>query len=403
VKAWLAALVALLLVAACGEPRTPSPSAPASSPSLSPSRPAPTSTAVPSTTVGPSLGGIACAVTEPRTIDPPASIRGKNGTIIGMASTGELLILQSEIVGVGNRLSLFDPDSRTVTSVVTRKPPESQEAAKSQISGAAADADWVVWQESGFLLEHADWTMWSYERATRKIRQIATFKPGSDGLALPGWASEFSLVGSIAAWSSPTVLDGGRAGQRIFVADLRNGSTKMLSPEAILPSLVSETSLVAAVQTGVDPASRTVLSVPTTISIGNEHLEPATRMEPFRIRSLSAGPAGTVLERHVSGGTAEESRVTAEVVLQDSTGATRTFPLVQDWGSVGAGQTYLAWADQRDLWILPSGSTQPVQVLSNEDDGSTVALSAGPDRLYWRTIGFDVDPWSSSRIAKISC
>jgi hypothetical protein len=41
---------------------------------------------------------------------------------------------------------------------------------------------------------------------------------------------------------------------------------------------------------------------------------------------LSASKAGTVLERYVSGGTAEESRVTAEVVLQDSTGATRTFP-----------------------------------------------------------------------------
>ena len=126
-------------------------------------------------------------------------------------------------------------------------------------------------------------------------------------------------------------------------------------------------------------------------------------MEPSRTLSLSASKAGTVLERYVSGGTAEESRVTAEVVLQDSTGATRTFPLVQDWGSAGAGRAYLAWADQRNLWILPSGSTQPVQVLSNEDDGSTVFLSAGPDRLYWRTIGFDVDPWSSSRIAKIGC
>jgi hypothetical protein len=333
----------------------------------------------------------------------PTSLVGHNGNVIGVTDGGELIVLQSHYVGIGDTLTLLDPRTGSVTPIVARPIAKSQEAATSQIGGSAiGNADWIVWEEVGFSLDHADWRMWALDRHTGTIRKVATFDRGSDGQAAPGFASELSLADDIAAWSAPAALDGGEVGERIYVADLRAKTVHRLEIEARWPAVLSAKELVAAAQVGTDPVSGKVLAQPTTIELSGGKSIPQDWIGPRRLLAESSSAAGTVVTRLVSEATADDPRTIAEVVTHDAAGTTRTFALPNDWGPAMAGTGFLGWSDAQHLWILPSGEAQPSLLLETGDDATQIQALASGKFVLWRAVGSTYD-WKSIRMASVTC
>ena len=407
----LAALTAVVwLVASCGGSASPAVTGAASAPvtpvpvaatpvDTAPMTPTPATTASPSPSVGDAR---ACRLSDPVTVTAPARLTRLHGSVFGVTDRGELIVVQSHLGWVMDTLSLLDPQTGMVTPVVARPVPKSMEAATSSIGGSATgNADWVVWEEGGFYLEHADWTMWAMDRRTGKVREVATFDPGPDGLAAPGWASDVSLLGDIATWSAPAMLGQNRAGQRIYVADLRARTVRRLDVEAKWPSLMSASQLVAAMEVGTDPGSGQVLAQPTTITLANGTATPQDWMDPVRVLAYAASGSGSLAVRLLKEATAADSVRVADVITRDARGTVRTFTLPNDSGPVVAGTGFLAWTDQRHLWILPSGQAQPTTLLETKGDTQVQVFAAG-SFLFWRTVGFQYD-WSANWIASVAC
>lgn len=402
----LAAAVALWLLASCGSPPTPSMTgAPPSTPIvLTPTPLVSASVAPSSSTSPPSSSDVdACRLSPTSGVTPPVSLVSDHGNVVGITDGGDLIVLQSHFAGVGDRLSLLDPRTGAVSPVVSRPIAKSQEAATSQIGGSATgNADWIVWEEVGFSLEHADWRIWALDRRTGAVRKVASFDRGPDGLAPPGFASDISLEGDIAAWSAPAALSGDKVGERIYVADLRAKTVRRLNLEARWPALIARTELIAAVQAGTDPGSGKVLAQPATIEVTTGTSSRQGWIKPARLLALAASLAGVVVTRLVSEASADNPATVAEVVTQDAAGATQTFPLPTDWGPVIAGAGFLGWTDARHLWLLPSGQAEPTVLLETADDSTQIQVIANGGTLLWRAAGFTYD-WATIKLATVLC
>ncbi len=391
----LAALAAACLVASCGGP------APTHTPGV-PS-PAPATMASPATPPA-SIPAGACRLSNPAAVTAPASLTQENGRVAGVTDRGELLVIQSHLPGVGDTLSVLDPASGAVTPVVSRPPAASVDDATSQIDGGiTGNADWVVWQESGFLLEQADWHMWAFDRHTGEVREVASYDPGPGGQIAPGWATGVSLLGDLAAWAAPVVLGPTTFGSRIYVADLRARTVRRLDEEANYPSLVSAGEIGAAVKTATDPATGDGLAQPAAISLPGGAATTGDWIGPSILMAAAASPAGAVVVRRLENSTAEDPTVKADVVARYAAGQTRTFALPGQWGPVAAGPGFLAWSDYRHLWIMPSGQAEPT-VLLDAGKGA-VGFFASGSVLYWHNYQASARQydWSAGRLARVDC
>lgn len=366
-----------------------------------------TATATPFVTAAPrpSPDGAACRLSEPVRVTAPASLMALHGGVAGVTDRGELIVFQSHLLYFADTLSLLDPRTGTVTPVVSRPAPKSPEAATSAIGGfVTGNAGWVVWEEVGFWLEHSDWRMWALDRATGKVREVASFDPGTDGQVAPGWASDLSLLGDIVTWSAPAMLGPNRAGQRIYVADLRPRTVRRLDTEANWPSMMSAHEISAATEVGTDPATGKVLALPTTISLPGGRATPQDWMKPAVLLSQASSPAGTVVTRLLRQATADDSVAIADVMTHDAlSGLTRTFALPNGWGPVVAGTGFIAWSDQRHLWILPSGQVEPTMLLAIPDDSAQVQVFANGAFVFWRSVGLGEYDWTTNRMASVIC
>ena len=411
----LAALAAsACLVASCGGPASPSVTGaqtltPVTATPVTATPVAATATATPfvTATPRPSPDAAACRLSDPVRVTAPARLTNFTrigGGVVGVTDRGELIVAQSHLLGFTDTLNLFDPRTGTVTPVVSRPTPKNPEAATSAIGGfVTGNADWVVWEEVGFWLEHSDWRMWALDRATGKVREVASFEPGPDGQVAPGWASDLSLLGDIVTWSAPAMLGPNRAGQRIYVADLRAGTVRRLDMEASWPSMMSAHEISAATEVGTDPATGKVLALPTTISLPGGKATPQDWMKPAVLLSQASSPAGTVVTRLLRQATADDSVAIADVMTHDAaSGLTRTFALPNGWGPVVAGLGFLAWADQQHLWILPSGQAEPTMLLETPDDSAQVQVFANGSFVFWRSVGHEYD-WTTNWMASVIC
>ena len=337
------------------------------------------------------------------TVTAPASLTRLHGRVFGLTDDGDLIVIQSHLFPLFDTVSLLDPHTGSVTKVVSRPVAKSKEADTPSIGGSATgNAAWVIWEEVGSSLEHADWTMWALDRRTNKVRKVASFDPWADGRAAPGWASDISLLGDIATWAAPAMLGPNRAGERIYVADLRARTVQRLDMEADWPSLVAANRLVAAIQVGTDPASGKVLAQPATIGLPGGTATPQDWIDPARLLAVAASSAGIVVTRLVKEATADDPVTVAEVLTHDASGLTRTYPLPNDWGPVAAGTGYLAWSDQRHLWLVPSGQAEPTLLLATADDGTQIQVLVGGAVVFWRAVGVDYD-WTTNRMATVTC
>jgi hypothetical protein len=64
-------------------------------------------------------------------------------------------------------IALYNIASRALLRLHATRTP------RSQLLGAAADGDWVVWSEATDALRNADWTMYAYNLVTKQITQLA--------------------------------------------------------------------------------------------------------------------------------------------------------------------------------------------------------------------------------------
>ncbi len=347
----------------------------------------------------------ACRLSDPATFTVPASLVQFNGQVGGVSEQGELLVLQSHYVGVGDTVSIFDPKSGAVTPVVARPVAASEEAATSQIAAnITGNADWVVWQEVGFYIEQADWHVWAFDRHTREVREIASFDAGPGGEIAPGWASDVSLLGDLAAWAAPVILGPKNVGMRIYVANLRAKTARRLDFEANYPSLLSADELQAAMVTATDPTSGDGLAQPVTISLRDATATPQTWLAPASIRAAASSSAGTLVVRILKTPTAQDPTVLDEVVTHDAKARTRTFKLTGEAGPVAAGSGFLTWTDYTHIWIQPSGQPEPTVLLDAGTGGDAVRLFVNGAFVFWHTdrvLGpYD---WTAARLARVTC
>ena len=330
----------------------------------------------------------------------PAGLAKLDGSVAGLTDRGELIVNQSHSGLGGGILTVLDPTTGATYPVVNRPPAANQAAAKSQVGPATGTADWIVWEEQGFSLETGDWSMWAMERATGTIHKIAAFKPGANGLAVPGWPSNVSISGDLAAWSASIELPGGRIAPRIYIANLRQGTARTLEIEGRWPSFISPNQLSAVVLAGTD-ASGKALAIPATIAIADGTVTKQDWTGPVRVLAYSASAYGAVVIRLVKQATSDDPVTVAEAITRDVQGTTRTFALPNDWGDVAAGKGYLAWSDAQHLWILPASQVEPRELASVGPDLG-ITIQAGGATLYWGSGGPPVAPTTRSTVT-VSC
>lgn len=384
-RRWGALAAIFVLVAGCGGP-TPSQSGASATPvntasTMSPSAATPTSRSSPS----PSESS-GCQLSDPVTLALPAQLSNLDGTISGVTEQGELLVAQSHLPHITDTLSVLNPRTGAIELVVSRPPAASVDAAASQIGEVSGNADWIVWEEVGFYLEHADWTLWAKDRHSGTIRKVASFEPGTGGQAAPGFISHISLLGDLAAWSAPIEVPGSKVEPRIYVADLRARTVRMLEPMAQWPSLISTHELAAAVVVAYD-ADGKALAQPATITLPDGKVTVQDWVAPARLLAHAASASGTVVVRMVKAPTAEDPVTVAEIVARDASGTARTFALPQDWGDVAAGPGFLAWLDQRHVWALLSGQADAMVLTETPSVDLGIRIVAAGRFLFWQTGG----------------
>ena len=167
----------LLLTGCSSDPGDP---APAASPSASA---APTTPPTPPTTAPASATPLVdgkdydVVATLPATIDgSPVQWSGVDGsgTAFGGISVPDPDYEEGQMGAVGSYAQpvLMSPEGR-----LTRMTPVRQSGVTTQMLGGDANDDWVTWLESADTnIGAGSWTLYSYERSTKKLRTIATYK-----------------------------------------------------------------------------------------------------------------------------------------------------------------------------------------------------------------------------------
>jgi hypothetical protein len=331
----------------------------------------------------------ACRLSEPADVELPTGLAG--GFVTGVTSEDELLVNTGKVPGVADTLSVWSPGTGKVTTIVHREPPKSIEQATSQIGGASGDGRWIAWEETGFTLEHANWTMWAADRTTGSIFRIGSFEPGADGTAPAGFASDISVEGDRAAWSAPVEIRPGQLLPRIYAADLGTRKMQRLPATAAWPSLVG--GVIHAVE-AFKVAGPDTLARPVTI-LADGSTEPVSSVSPAIVMSYAAGDAGSIELTYDQPATEALPNPSTSAVTVDASGRVRAYPMEAGTGQAKAGDGFLAWSDQQNLWVLLDGAATP-QLLEHDVDG--IGLYAAGRTLLW-THGLD----NTRRAVTVDC
>ena len=374
-----AAVVLISLAAACGDSKpvseAPSPkhSEPVSrTPTVSQSQ-SQTPTASPTPTGG-------CRTTDVLDVGKFISVKPKPGWIPAITATGEIVVATADVPGVFNELNIIDPHSKERTLVVSRPAPESAESAKTAIADVGADADWVVWNETGFSLGEGDWAIWSMDRRSGHVAHVASNKPGPDGHALPGWITNLSVVGGTAVWAAPTPV-GGKAESRVYVADLQTRTVVTLKPDANFPSMLSTGKIAALVATANGQGG--LLSQPAELGINDGSELRDSWAAPARFVRAAATDRAVGLIAVTKEATADDPISEAEAIVRLGDRGPRTVSLPGEWGEVTAGEDFVAFSDASHLWLLGSSSAEPLPLVETTSTIANIHFVAQGSWLYW--------------------
>jgi hypothetical protein len=143
------------------------------------------------------------------------------------------------------------------------------------------------------------------------------------------------------------------------------------------------------------------LAQPAIFDVAGGAVTPQDWVPPERLLGASASSTGMVVVHLLNEATATDP-TRAEAQTHDASGGMHSFALTTDWGPVTAGTGFLAWTDERHLWVMPSGEDKPTLLLTADDSSLQVQLIANGEYLFWRPVGFDYT-WSTNRVAHVAC
>lgn len=159
-------------------------------------------------------------------------------------------------------LVLLDVETRQTTTIHRLDTPMTQ------VVGADADEDWVVWSEAAAQPNLNDWTLYAYHRATQALRPIAAAPVGEDGRPAVGPFLLPHVSRGSAVWSEPDPQsDPPRV--RVKIADLATGAVTVLADNGLSPKIAwpqvawIEQAAPAAGQTGAPRRSIVVYNLQT--------------------------------------------------------------------------------------------------------------------------------------------
>jgi hypothetical protein len=119
-------------------------------------------------------------------------------------------------------IALYNIESRAILTLHATRTP------RSQLLGAAADGDWVVWSEATDALRNADWTIYAYNLTTKQIRQLAQAErlnsaPGAGTMPRP------VMDHGVVVWAQAVAASAGAQPQSIVRAlDIVTGDVRTL-------------------------------------------------------------------------------------------------------------------------------------------------------------------------------
>ncbi len=294
---------------------------------------------------------------------PPGS--GPDVQFDGFTTDGEMLTTKIERQAMPNgdheavreALMVWDVDQQAAVTVVSRKAGAGK-ALRDQIYAPTGNARWIVWLQTDFTLDHADWTMWAYDRQSGDVRKLGTNDRGPDGRGAPyGWAEPIHILGDEAAWSAPVWGASGIVESRVYVADLRHGTVRRLPTYAFLPHVTATGEVTAQVAVSQD-AQKHPFSRPGVIDLATGDVAFVPGFDPARVYDFAVGAAGMIEVRILKRPTADYPFTTADVLLQDASGTVREFPLQSGSGPVAVGDNVIVWQEgalMYQVWALASG------------------------------------------------
>jgi hypothetical protein len=334
-------------------------------------------------TTPPPSPSVSCRTVDSADVGIWTQDKAKGAWIPAITSTGEIVVSTASVPGIFNELHVVDPHSKKTTLVISRPAPPSAEAATSSIADVAANADWVVWNETGFSLGEGDWAIWAMDRHSGHVDQVAVNEPGSNGRALPGFISNLSVDGRRAVWAAPAPV-GDTFELRIYVADLVRRTVSKLAANANYPSVLSGDKIGALLATG-QSSSGGVLSQPAEFGIGDGSVVRDDWATPSRFARYATTDGTDVLIEVTRDATDSDPSSDAQVVARFGVGAPRTVPLPGEWGDVTAGQGFVAFSDDRHLWVLGPGDDTPTTLVETTSTIANIHFAANGRWLYWHT------------------
>ncbi|HEY0607725.1 MAG TPA: hypothetical protein VGD58_32725 [Herpetosiphonaceae bacterium] len=234
------ALVSLLLVA-CSNPPTPTPHPPAAqspAPAASQAAQVPQPSLLPAPAEAHTTAAVDPATAWGNQLQPqsvPVALDGDQVFVpITVTPDGQSLIgsaIARQFGTAPGRLVLYEIDSRAVTEIRRLPTPMTQ------VIGAAADQEWIVWSEAAQQPSFVDWTLYAYNRTTRDTTQVAAAptdsagKPVSSPFLLP------RLDRGVVVWAEGIPGAADQFGIAIKTANLANGKIETLSSSGLTPAI----------------------------------------------------------------------------------------------------------------------------------------------------------------------
>ena len=306
----------------------------------------------------------------------------------GFTADGEMLtttierreMSNGDHLAVREDLVVWDQDQQAPTTVVSLRA-DAGKVLPDQIFAPTGNARWIVWLQTDFTLDEADWTIWAYDRESGDVRKLGAFDRGPDGRGAPGWAQPIRILGDEATWSAPVWASAGKIEPRIYVADLLQGTVRRLSRNAQYPALTANGQVTAPVAAHHD-AKGNVLARPAVFDLATNDVALVSGFDPALVAAFDAGPAGMIEVRILTSATADHPFADADVELKLADGTMRTFPLEHGWGDVAVGDNVIAWQDELNVWALASGQETPVLIAkSSRLNDYELASFGGP--ILW--------------------
>lgn len=248
VRRWsaLALLLACLGLGACGTVRPPASSslvdAVAAPPTATPApsgipaaTPVSSSTAQPTPEARPPATDVARAWGERAAWRSVPIAITPDQVMIPVALTPDARFLIGSLVphqhwSAAGALVLLDVETRQITTIHQMDNPVTQ------VVGADADADWVVWSEAAAQPNLNDWRLYAYHRTTGALRSVATAPLGTDGQPAVGPFLLPHISHGTLIWSEANPLSNPPQA-RVKIADLASGATSVLAENGLSPKI----------------------------------------------------------------------------------------------------------------------------------------------------------------------